>query len=155
DAFLPGQSFVKSLIDFIGDPIAALLIALFFGMYALELRRGLSMDRLDGILKKSLGAIAAVVLIVGAGGGFKEMLIATKISELIGQWATQAHISPLFLGWAAAAVVRIAARSATVGTITGPGIMAPIFQAKRAVSKQLMVIASVSCALKVPHVNDA
>ena len=61
------------------------------------------MDRLDGILNKSLGAIAAVVLIAGAGGGFKEMLIATKISDLIGQWATQAHISPLLLGWGAAA----------------------------------------------------
>ena len=33
---------------------------------------------LEGILNKSLGAIAAVVLIVGADGGFKEMLIATK-----------------------------------------------------------------------------
>jgi GntP family gluconate:H+ symporter len=37
-----------------------LLIALFFGMYALEFRRGRSMGHLDGILNKSLGAIAAV-----------------------------------------------------------------------------------------------
>src|SRR5271165_2866597 len=155
DAFLPGESFLKSLIDFVGDPIAALLIALFFGMYALELRRGLSMDRLDGILNKSLGAIAAVVLIVGAGGGFKEMLIATKISELIGQWATQAHISPLFLGWAAAAVVRIATGSATVATITGAGIMAPIVIGNPAVSKELMVLAVGSGSIILSHVNDA
>jgi gluconate:H+ symporter, GntP family len=155
DAFLPGPSFLKGLIDFVGDPIAALLIALFFGMYALELRRGLSMDRLDGILNKSLGAIAAVVLIVGAGGGFKEMLIATKISELIGQWATQAHISPLFLGWAAAAVVRIATGSATVATITGAGIMAPIVIGNPAVSKELMVLAVGSGSIILSHVNDA
>jgi gluconate:H+ symporter, GntP family len=155
DAFLPGPSFFKGLIDFVGDPIAALLIALFFGMYALELRRGLSMDRLDGILNKSLGAIAAVVLIVGAGGGFKEMLIATKISELIGQWATQAHISPLFLGWAAAAVVRIATGSATVATITGAGIMAPIVIGNPAVSKELMVLAVGSGSIILSHVNDA
>jgi len=138
----------------VGDPIAALLIALFFGMYALELRRGLSMDRLDGILNKSLGAIAAVVLIVGAGGGFKEMLIATKISELIGQWATQAHISPLLLGWGAA-VVRIATGSATVATITGSGIIAPIVQANPAVSKELMVLATGSGSIILSHVNDA
>jgi GntP family gluconate:H+ symporter len=155
DAFLPGPSFLKGLIDFVGDPIAALLIALFFGMYALELRRGLSMDRLDGILNKSLGAIAAVVLIVGAGVGFKEMLIATKISELIGQWATQAHISPLFLGWAAAAVVRIATGSATVATITGAGIMAPIVIGNPAVSKELMVLAVGSGSIILSHVNDA
>jgi GntP family gluconate:H+ symporter len=155
DAFLPGQSFLKSLIDFVGDPIAALLIALFFGMYALELRRGLTMDRLDGILNKSLGAIAAVVLIVGAGGGFKEMLIATKISDLIGQWATQAHISPLLLGWGAAAVVRIATGSATVATITGAGIMAPIVLANPAVNKELMVLAVGSGSIILSHVNDA
>jgi GntP family gluconate:H+ symporter len=155
DAFLSGQSFLKSLIDFVGDPIAALLIALFFGMYALELRRGLTMERLDGILNKSLGAIAAVVLIVGAGGGFKEMLIATKISDLIGQWATQAHISPLLLGWGAAAVVRIATGSATVATITGAGIMAPIVQANPAVSKELMVLAVGSGSIILSHVNDA
>jgi GntP family gluconate:H+ symporter len=155
DAFLPGQSSLKSLIDFLGDPIAALLIALFFGMYVLELRRGLSMDRLDGILNKSLGAIAAVVLIVGAGGGFKEMLIATKISDLIGQWATQAHISPLLLGWGAAAVVRIATGSATVATITGAGIMAPIVLANPAVNKELMVLAVGSGSIILSHVNDA
>jgi GntP family gluconate:H+ symporter len=155
DAFVPGQGFLKSLIDFVGDPIAALLIALFFGMYTLELRRGLSMERLDGILNKSLGAIAAVVLIVGAGGGFKEMLIATKISDLIGQWATQAHISPLLLGWGAAAVVRIATGSATVATITGAGIMAPIVQSNPAVSKELMVLAVGSGSIILSHVNDA
>ena len=113
------------------------------------------MSRLDGILNKSLGAIAAVVLIVGAGGGFKEMLIATKISELIGQWATQAHISPLLLGWGAAAVVRIATGSATVATITGAGIMAPIVQANPAVSKELMVLATGSGSIILSHVNDA
>jgi gluconate:H+ symporter, GntP family len=155
DALLPGASFPKALIDFVGDPIAALLIALFFGIFALELRRGVTMGQLDGILNKSLGAIAAVVLIVGAGGGFKEMLIATKISELIGQWATQAHISPLLLGWAAAAVVRIATGSATVATITGAGIMAPIVAANPGVSKELMVLAVGSGSIILSHVNDA
>ncbi len=57
DALLPGASFPKALIDFVGDPIAALLIALFFGIFALELRRGVTMGQLDGILNKSLGAI--------------------------------------------------------------------------------------------------
>src|SRR3984893_19194103 len=99
------------------------------------------MNRLDVTMNRSVCAIAAVVLIVGAGGGFKEMLIATKISELIGQWATQAHISPLLLGWAAAAVVRIATGSATVATITGAGIMAPLVQADPAVNKEMIVLA--------------
>ena len=94
-------------------------------------------------------------LIVGAGAGFKEMLIATKISDLIGQWATEAHISALLLGWAAAAVARIATDSATVATITGTGIMAPIVQANPAVNKELMVLAVGSGSIILSHVNDA
>jgi gluconate:H+ symporter, GntP family len=154
-AFIPGENFPKGFIEFVGDPIAALLIALFFAMYALGFKLGFGSERLEGILNKSLGAIAAVVLIVGAGGGFKEMLIATKISDLIGQWATQAHISPLLLGWTAAAVVRIATGSATVATITGAGIMAPIVQQNPAVNKELMVLATGAGSVILSHVNDA
>jgi gluconate:H+ symporter, GntP family len=154
-AFIPSENLLKGFIDFVGDPIVALLIALFFAMYALGFNLGFTKDRLEGILNKSLGAIAAVVLIVGAGGGFKEMLIATKISELIGQWATQAHISPLLLGWTAAAIVRIATGSATVATITGAGIMAPIVQGNPAVNKELMVLATGAGSIILSHVNDA
>ena len=65
-----------------------------------------------------------MLLIVGAGGGFKEVLLETKIADAIGQWATNTHLSPLVLAWTAAAVVRIATGSATVATITGSGIVA-------------------------------
>jgi gluconate:H+ symporter, GntP family len=154
-AFFPGQGLANSIIDFLGDPITALLIALLFAIYALGLRQGSNMGEIDRILGKSLGPIAAVVLIVGAGGGFKQMLLATKIGDLIGHWATQAHISPLLLGWSAAALVRIATGSATVATITGAGIVAPIVQNDPHVSRELMVLATGAGSLILSHVNDA
>ncbi len=153
--FVPGHGLANSIIDFLGDPITALLIALLFAIYALGLRQGSNMVELDRILGKSLGPIAAVVLIVGAGGGFKQMLIATKIGDLIGHWATQAHISPLLLGWSAAALVRVATGSATVATITGAGIVAPIVQNDPHVSRELMVLATGAGSLILSHVNDA
>lgn len=110
---------------------------------------------MENVLGKSLAAIAAVVLIVGAGGGFKQMLIATKIGDLIGQWATQAHISSLVLAWAVAAVVRIATGSATVATITGAGIVAPIAQSDPHVNRELLVLATGAGSLILSHVNDA
>lgn len=81
------------------------------------------------------------------------MLIATKISDLIGQWATR-RASRHLLGWGAAAVVRIATDSATVATITGARIMAPIVLANQAVNKELMVLAVGSGSIILSHVND-
>jgi GntP family gluconate:H+ symporter len=155
DAFLPADSPVRVFCDFIGDPILALLFALLFAIYGLGLRQGSNMQEVLDILNRGLGPIAAVIVIVGAGGGFKEMLIATKIGDMIGHWAATAHISPLLLGWSAAALVRIATGSATVATITGAGIVAPIVQADPSVSKELMVLATGSGSLILSHVNDA
>jgi gluconate:H+ symporter, GntP family len=126
-----------------------------FAIYALGLRQGDGMGRIQEILNRALGPIAAVIVIVGAGGGFKEMLIATKIGDLIGHWAASAHISPLLLGWSAAALVRIATGSATVATITGAGVVAPIVQAEPGVNKELMVLATGAGSLILSHVNDA
>jgi gluconate:H+ symporter, GntP family len=154
DAFLP-ESGMKALIDFLGDPITALLLALLFAMVALGLRQGSNLGQVENILGKSLSAIAAVVLIVGAGGGFKQMLLATKIGDLIGQWAAQAHISLILLAWLSAAVVRIATGSATVATITGAGIVAPIAQADPHANRELLVLATGAGSLILSHVNDA
>jgi len=87
-------------------------------VFELGVRLGESLDEIQRTLNRSLEPIAAVILNVGAGGGFKGVLLETKIADAIGQWATNAHLSPLLLAWTAAAVVRIATGSATVATIT-------------------------------------
>ena len=155
DGFLATGSLARSLVDFVGDPIMALLIALLYALFALGLREGRTLGNLEGLLGKSLEPIAAVVLIVGAGGGFKQMLIAVKIGDLISQVATQAHLSPLFLAWLAAALVRVATGSATVATITGAGITAPLLATNPTVSPELMVLAIGAGSVILSHVNDA
>lgn len=154
-ALLPEGNILRSIAEFLGDPVMALLIALFYAIFALGLAQGADMGRILGILNTCLAPVAAIILIVGAGGGFKQMLIATKIGDLIGHWAAGAHVSPLLLGWSAAALVRIATGSATVATITGAGIAAPIIQADPSVNKELMVLATGSGSLILSHVNDA
>jgi GntP family gluconate:H+ symporter len=146
---------IKQAIDFVGDPITALLIALCFAIGALGFRRGWSAATALQVVGNSLAPIAAVVFIVGAGGGFKQMLIATKISDLVGTWATHANISPLLLGWGVAALVRIATGSATVATITAAGLVAQIVEHDPTVSRELMVLATGSGSLILSHVNDA
>jgi len=150
---LTGQG--ASVINFFGEPVTALLFALLFAIATLGLLRGQRMADIQKILEKSLLPVAAVILVVGAGGGFKQILIAGKVGDLIGRWASGAHLSPLLLGWIAAAVVRIATGSATVATITGVGIMTPILSQYPHVSRELMVLATGSGSLVLSHVNDA
>lgn len=117
---------LAQLINAVGDPIVSLLVAGLFSLYALGVRSGYSMQQLQKILGKSLGPAAAVILILGAGGGFKEMLLATHVSTLIADWAVHWNISPLVLAWLVAALIRIAIGSATVAVVTTAGIVAPL-----------------------------
>ena len=152
---LLAQGPTKAALDVIGNPIVALFITVVVAVFALGVRLGESLDEIQRTLNRSLEPIAAVILIVGAGGGFKEVLLETKIADAIGQWATNAHLSPLLLAWTAAAVVRIATGSATVATITGAGIVAPLIQNNTTVNRELLVLATGSGSLILSHVNDA
>jgi GntP family gluconate:H+ symporter len=149
------QGPLKAALNVIGNPIVALFITVVVAVFALGVRLGESLEEIQRTLNRSLEPVAAVILIVGAGGGFKEVLLETKIAEAIGQWATNAHLSPLLLAWTAAAVVRVATGSATVATITGAGIVAPLIQNNTTVNRELLVLATGSGSLILSHVNDA
>ena len=155
DAFLAAGTVPREVLDFVGDPIMALLLALLYAMVALGLRTGRSMSDLQTSLGKSLEPMATVILVVGAGGGLKQMLLAVKIGDLLGHAAAAGHLSPLFITWLAAALVRIATGSATVATITAAGITSPLLAANPAVSPELMVLATGAGSIIFSHVNDA
>ena len=126
DVVLPAEHIVRQWMDLIGHPITALLAALLLAFYTFGSARGFNRQQIMKMLDQSLAPTAAIVLIVGAGGGFKQMLVDTGVGNVIGQMAVQAQISPILLAWLVAAVIRIATGSATVATITGAGIVAPV-----------------------------
>lgn len=142
------------LLNTIGDPIVSLLIAVLFSLWALGVRSGFSMSQLQKIVGKSLGPCAAIILILGAGGGFKEMLLATNVSTLIANSAMHWNISPLLLAWVVAALIRIAIGSATVAVVTTAGIVAPL-ASHSGVNLELLVLATSTGGLMLSHVNDS
>ncbi|WP_137935926.1 GntP family permease [Chitinivorax sp. B] len=153
-AFVEGNTFRKWM-DFIGNPIVALLAALVLAFYTFGRSCGFDGKQVLKYLDQSLAPTAAIVLIVGAGGGFKQMLVASGVGSAIGQIAVQAQISPILLAWLVAAVIRIATGSATVATITGAGIVAPIVTLVPGVNRELLVLATGAGSLILSHVNDA
>jgi GntP family gluconate:H+ symporter len=153
--YAPTGTPMRELLETVGDPIVSLLIAVLFAIWSLGVKSGLTLPQIQKLLGKSVAPAAAVILILGAGGGLKEMLLATHIGDAIAHWATHWSISPLVLGWAVAALIRIAIGSATVATVTAAGIVAPIAAATPGVNLELLVLAVSSGGLMLSHLNDS
>lgn len=155
DIFFAADNHFRVWMDFIGHPITALLAALLLSFYSFGTACGFSREKIVKLLDQSLAPVAAIVLIVGAGGGFKQMLVASGVGEVIGNLAVQTQISPILLTWLVAAVIRVATGSATVATITGAGIVAPVVALIPGVNKELLVLAAGAGSVILSHVNDA
>jgi GntP family gluconate:H+ symporter len=155
DVILPAEHIFRQWMDLLGHPITALLAALLLAFYTFGAARGFSRQNIMKMLDQSLAPTAAIVLIVGAGGGFKQMLVDTGVGNIIGHMAVQAQISPILLAWLVAAVIRVATGSATVATITGAGIVAPVVGMIPGVNRELLVLATGAGSVILSHVNDA
>ncbi|MFB4349105.1 GntP family permease [Microbacterium sp. CR_7] len=145
----------KVALDFLGTPVIALLIAVIAGFFILGRGAGFTRDRVNDIVGSSLGPIAGILLIVGAGGGFKQVLVDTGIGEVIAQFVSGSSVSVLVLAWLVAVVIRIATGSATVATITAAGILQPLTETLDSPMVALLVLAIGSGSVFLSHVNDA
>ena len=94
-------------------------------------------------------------MIVGAGGGFKQVLVDGGTGIAIGKVAVAASLSALLLGWMVAVLIRIATGSATVATVTASGIVAPLATGLSPAQLSLVVLAVGAGSLFFSHVNDA
>jgi GntP family gluconate:H+ symporter len=152
----PGDSAAwKSVVDFVGTPLIALGIAVIVAMIVLGRGAGFSVKRTSSVVTDSLPPIAGIILIVGAGGGFKQVLVDTKISDVISTWASHSSISVFILAWLVAVFIRVATGSATVATITTAGILEPVTHHLSTPGVSLLVLAIGAGSLFFSHVNDA
>jgi GntP family gluconate:H+ symporter len=149
------KSNVKTLLDFVGTPLIALTIAVVFGIIALGRGGQMNKDAISGTLEKSLPPIAGILLIVAAGGGFKQVLIDTGIGDVIAKAIEGSSLSVLLLAWVVSVLIRVATGSATVATVTAAGILAPVAAHLTSTHISLMVLAIGSGSLFLSHVNDA
>ncbi|MBW3068439.1 gluconate transporter [Actinomyces sp. 432] len=140
---------------FLGQPIVALLLTVLVAILVFGVRMGDTADEISARVGGALGPIAGILLIVGAGGGFKQTLIESGIATIIAGWLEQAAVPALLAGWLVAVAVRLATGSATVATITAAGIMAPLASDMPPVEAALLVLAIGAGSVFLSHVNDA
>jgi gluconate:H+ symporter, GntP family len=146
---------VRSVLDFVGTPLIALLIAVVIAMFTLGRGAGMDTRGIARTIEQSLPPIAGILLIVAAGGGFKQTLIDTKIADLIASFVTGGAATVLLVGWFVAVLIRLATGSATVATVTASGILAPLVTTLDPTHTSLLVLAIGAGSLFFSHVNDA
>lgn len=155
DIWLPKTASVRPTLDFIGDPVFALLVAVLVAMVTFGTAVGFSASTLATKIGASLMPIVGVVFIVGAGGGFKQALVDGGTGVAIAKIAAEAGLSTLLLAWLVAVLIRVATGSATVATVTTAGIIAPLALGLSTPQVALVVLAIGAGSLFFSHVNDA
>ncbi|MEU7614618.1 SLC13 family permease [Micromonospora rifamycinica] len=145
----------RQALDIAGAPIAALLAGVLVAMFTLGYQAGFSRSQVSSVLGGSLPPIAGILLIVAAGGGFKQVLVDAGVGDLVADAAKDANLSPLLLGWLVAVGIRVATGSATVATITAAGIVAPLAATLDRPEVALLALAVGCGSLFFSHVNDA
>ncbi|MCD8882547.1 gluconate:H+ symporter [Mammaliicoccus sciuri] len=148
-------SLLRNTLLFVGSPVIALLISCFVAFYLLGFKQGMNRNTIKRLVEDCILPIGSIILIIGAGGGFKEILIETGVGETIAQMTENLSLSPLLLAFLVAGLIRVATGSATVALTTAAGIVSPIIQNLSGVNLELLVIATGAGSLMLSHVNDA
>lgn len=154
---LSPDSGVYLALSFLGHPFVALTLATVFAMLVANKKCRLKKQALLDIANKGLEPAGVVILITGAGGAFKQLLVDSGVGDVLAQMMIGAQFPMIILGFLIAAVTRVAQGSATVAMITAAGLIAPILELApmSAAGLGILVIAISSGATMLSHVNDS
>src|SRR2546423_6238490 len=114
DIALDPASPIRAALHFVGNPIVALLLALLFSFWSLGRSRHFTREEVMKFCNDCLGPTATILLVIGAGGGFNQVLVQSGVGGSIARLAIGSHASPLVLAWSVATLIRVATGSATV-----------------------------------------
>lgn len=142
------------ITQFFGNTVVALLLSALYALIFLGLGSGMTAKKTLSQSKTSLKGVVNVLLIIGAGGGLKEMLQSTGLSDQIATTTAKWAIPTVLLAWLIAALFRVALGSGTVAVAAAAGIVAPMVAQADDLHKALAVLAIAVGAMIFSHVND-
>jgi Gnt-I system low-affinity gluconate transporter len=147
----------SGILVFIGHPFAALLLSCGAAYLLFRPTTPDERQRLRTAVERALEPAGAVILVTGAGGAFKQVLVDTGAGKVLADAALGLGLVPVVAGFLLALLVRVAQGSATVAMITAAGLTAPIVDAAGLNPPQtaLAVVAIAAGAPAPSHVNDS
>ncbi|UOK40259.1 GntP family permease [Pseudomonas palleroniana] len=142
-------------VSFLGNPLIALALSICFAYWSLGLRRGLGMGDLLNLTNRCFPPLAGILLVIGAGGAFNDMLVGSGIGKALADVLGQSQINPIILAWLIAGLMHFAVGSATVAMISTAGMILPILGQHPEYSREILVIAIGAGAIGWTHVTDS
>jgi Gnt-I system high-affinity gluconate transporter len=152
--FLPDGTILKRIILFTGDSTIALLLAVLSASYYFGIRGGNKMETVMKWLNEAISGIAMILLIITAGGIFKQVLVDSGTGDYIASFSSKWQMPPLLFAWIITAMLRVMIGSATVAGITAAGVVGPLVISS-GVSPELMVLAVGAGSVFGSHINDS
>ena len=144
---------IRTLSQWLGEPIIAMLLTVIVSTYTLGLRKGRPLAKLMDGYVCAVKDIAMVLLIIGSAGALKQIFIDSRLSDALATMLVKSAMQPLLLAWLATACLRLCLGSATVAGVTAAGVLFPIAQ-HAGVNINLLVLAIGAGSLFGSHVND-
>jgi Gnt-I system high-affinity gluconate transporter len=154
NTFLPVSSNIRKILFFTGDSTIAILLSVLLSIWFFGLRKGIAMETIMKWVQEAISGIAMIVLIITAGGVFKQILQDSGSGDEIAALSKLWHMPPLVFAWVITALFRVMIGSASVAGITAAGVMAPLVSSGAA-SPELMVLAVGAGTVFGSHINDS
>ena len=155
--FVAKDSNAQHWLQFIGHPFTAITVACLAAFYQLGYRRGVSNDKIMEICSAALQPAGVIILVTGAGGVFKQVLIDSGVGSALGHMLAGSGLPVVALAFVLAAAVRVIQGSATVAMLTACGLITPMLQPLGLDGAQLaaVTIAIGGGSIVFSHVNDS
>jgi gluconate:H+ symporter, GntP family len=152
-----GDGRAAVLVDFLGQPVVALLIGVFFAML---LPRKLNTEMLSasGWVGQAVVSAATIIIITGCGGAFGKVLQNSGIDGVVKHYLGQSAGLSIWLPFVVAAALKTAQGSSTVAIITTAGIVSPLLGTlglEAPTARALVVVAIGAGSMVVSHANDS
>ena len=146
-------SSLKDILTIISNPVTALIISLLIAIWKLMTVKHLRISSIAPLLSQSIKTIAVVLLINGAAGGLKQVLVDSKVTDEIVQITSGMNISPILISFFVAAILRISLGSATIAAITTLAIVEPLVPTV-SYSPVFIMLSITAGSMFCSHVND-
>ena len=146
-------SSLKDILTIISNPVTALIISLLIAIWKLMTVKHLRISSIAPLLSQSIKTIAVVLLINGAAGGLKQVLVDSKVTDEIVQITSGMNISPILISFFVASILRISLGSATIAAITTLAIVEPLVPTI-SYSPVFIMLSITAGSMFCSHVND-
>ncbi|KEQ16990.1 gluconate transporter [Endozoicomonas numazuensis] len=155
--FVAENSSLHGWLTFIGHPFTAIMVACLAACYLLGIKRGYDKDEVMNICGSALQPAGVIILVTGAGGVFKQVLVDSGVGQALGNMLAGSGLPIVALAFILAAAVRVIQGSATVAMLTACGLILPMLEPMSLSGAQLaaITVAIGGGSIVLSHVNDS